>query len=1061
MRSLISFFAREHLFGNLLTILLIFFGIASLFSIRRDLFPNVDFNTTVVSTTIAGASPQQVEKLLINAVEESVREVDGIKKIYSTATESVGIVVLQLDPDARDAEKTNRDIRQAVDSIEDLPDDATDPVINEIDSSQTPVVTVTVGGNGNFENTRQVAKFLYEEISNIKGVASVQKLGLLDKEILIHTNPETLKNRQISLMQLIGALKAKNWSLPGGTIFNAAGEEVLIRTESQYTEPSVSESLPTNQTVEEIKNTVITANDGGYATYVKDVAEVEETVEEPERLYKANGLNAIHLIVKKKVNADVLNLVSDLKQVLKKWEPTFPKKVEIGLTSDFSVYLKNRIKSLSSNLIIGLVLVIIVLSLFLPWQVTLVVAMGIPLALFSTLTVIYLTGGSINLISLIGLIIVLGMLVDDAIVVSENVWRHVEDGDDITESVVRGAQEVFWPVLASVLTTISAFAPMLFMTGIFGKFIFQIPYAVILALTFSLLEAFIIMPSHFISWVGPFVKSHLEKMKAQKQSHGIFDRISFGYMKYVKWSIQRRYIMAIVAVTMLLATGAFFAKFGRFVLFPGEGTQYIFVQAEAEKSTSLEQMSDLIRPIEDSLSGISSKYIVDHTATIGIIQQNPNDPLTRRGSNFANIKVALTPYIERDLNANQIVDLMKTSIGQPKGIKKLSFELQKDGPPQGRAVSINVGGRNFLELKNLAEKVKQKLATIEGVTDIRDSFVQGKDEWQVIPKEKAALELGLTSESIANSVRAAFAGVVATKIRDLDGEIDIRVKLDEQRGDVLKILESLKIGNKNGNLIPLPSVADFKQVSTIAAITHKDFKRVINVSADVDTNIITSNEVKLKVQPFVEDLVKEKVGYFSEFGGESEDTDESMQSLGRAFLFATLFILFLLIVTFRSVVQPILILGSIPMGFMGVIYAMAIHGRPLSFLSMLGVIALAGVIVNNAIVLIDFVNALRRDEVGLTESIIQASGVRLRPIVLTTTTTICGLLPTAYGEYIYKIFGVGGGDPFIVPIALALGWGLAFGSIMTGIFFPAFIRLSDDFRLFFRRAFGLSNKLVK
>lgn len=1052
MRSIIKFFAKEHLFGNLLTVLSVIIGIMALVFIRRDLFPVVDFKTTTINTILSGASPEQVEKLILNPIEDALREVDGIKNVFSTATESVGVTIVQLDPDARDSEKSNRDIRQAVDSIEDFPSDAQDPIVKELESSQTPVITVTVSGDLNEIELRDAAEFLYDEISELKGVAKVQKLGLRDREILVEADAEKLKERQISLMSVIRAIQSKNWSLPGGSMMNSQDNEVLIKTESQYSEPSETKN---NETLAEIENTIVTSNDAGFNTQVKDIAQVKQTLKEPERLYRANGFDSIHLVVLKKQNADVLNLVKNLRVKVEKLKNEIQPGVELDFIRDFSIYLKNRIKALTSNLFLGLFLVILVLSLFLPWQVTLVVAVGIPVALLATIAALYAMGESINLISLVGLIIVLGMLVDDAIVVSENIWRHIEEGDDLEASVIRGAQEVFWPVFASIMTTISAFAPMMFMTGIFGEFVYQIPLAVILALVFSFFEVFLIMPSHFASWVGPFITSKLDIIKEKrKSSQTKFDRFIKKYQKIITWTLSYRYLMLALAGVLLGIAITLNILFGRFILFPGEGVDYMFVQLEAERGTSIEQMEELVVPIEEQVEKIIGKDLNDYSTTIGIIQKDGNDPLTRRGTHYANVQLGLVPYSQRELTATDYSKVIKEKLILPKKIKTYTVEIATEGPPQGRPISVDIIGKNFDDLRVISNKIRDILKNTDGVTDIRDSFTLGKDEWQVIPRAEDVASLGLTSEMIALSVRSAFEGLESTTIRDLEGEIPIRVRLNKMKGDPEHVLSNTLVGNNMGLNIALPQVADFKKVPTVSAIKHKNGKRVINVSAAVDLDITTSDEVNAKLKPLMPDLVKGLPGYSVQFGGEEEDTQESMQSLARAFIIALIFIFFLLITTFKSLLQPVLILSSIPMGMVGVIFAMLIHNRPLSFLAMLGVIALAGVIVNNGIVLIDFVNNLRKEGQDLSESIINAVGVRIRPIILTTTTTLCGLLPTAYGGVVEKYLGFGGGDPFIIPIALSLGWGLGFGSVLLALFFPAFIRISDDIR-------NLSIKLVK
>lgn len=1039
MRAIVRFFAREHLLGNLLTLLIVIFGTYAVFEIRRDVWPSVDFNVTTISTILPGASPEQVEKLVINPIEEALREVDGLKKILSTATESTAVTVIQLDPDARDANKTNQDIRQAIDRIDDLPDAAEEPIINVIESGTMPVIEVTVTGTPetNEIEVRDTAKRLARELSLLKQVSSVDEQGDRKKEFLVEADPEVLAQRRVPLSSLIRSIQARNVSLPGGSVENRQGKEVLVRTEAEYENP------------ESILDTVLLSNEVGLGTRIEDVAQVSVRLAEPDRLYRAMGEPSVNLVVAKKANADTYDLINSVKATAKEFMDRLGGQFQVGYSNDFSVYLTTRLNALSSNLIIGLVLVVIVLALFLPWQVTLVVAVGIPVALLSTLLTAYLFGLSLNLISLIGLIIVLGMLVDDAIVVTENVWRHVEMGKDLIQGVVDGSREVFGPVLASVLTTVSAFAPMMFMTGIFGAFVFEIPLMVIVALGFSLLEAYIVMPSHFTGWVGPFLSK-----KHEKKEHW-FDRLADHYQRYVKWSLRFRYAILGGVFSLLVITAGILVTSGRFILFPPEGIEVFFVQLEAPRGTTIEKMVELVKPIEEKIAGISETDLKDYVTAIGIIQQDQIDPQTRRGTQYANIRVALTPQSERERTAAEIVADLRKQIGTPEEFKRVSFEFVRQGPPQGKPISINLLGEDFNEMNAAGDKIMAALQEYEGVEDVRSSFLPGKEEWQVIPQHRETAMVGLTAAEIAQTVRASFEGIVASSVRELDEEIDIRVKLEAKEGEALEQLQNLKVGNPMGNLIPLPKIARFKKDEALSAINHYNYERLVNISAGVNVELNTPAAIVAQLKPQLEKILSEHPGVQYEFGGEDEDTQESMTALLRAFIFAAFVIFSLLVITFKNLLQPILILTSIPLGFMGVAYAMLLHGRPFSFMAMLGVIALAGVIVNNSIVFIDFVNGHKKEGLPIRDSIAEAARIRLRPIVLTTLTTISGLFPTAYGEQIYDWFGIGGGDPFIVPIALSLGWGLAFGSLLTALAFPALILILDDFERKLKALFSL------
>ena len=1044
MKKIINFFAREHLLGNIITIFVLLAGLQALWSIRRDIWPDVDFNITVLNTFFPGASTSQVEKLVTNPIEQALQEVDGLKQVNSISTENRSVVILQLDREARSPDETNDDIRTAIEQTADLPDEVTPPVVTPVRSQNQGILEVTVGlRDESPHNTlalHEAADTVADQLLLLPLSAGVQKKGLLPREYHVLTSWDKLSRYQVSLQALVQSIKGHNISLPAGKLRLDDGRDILFRTESQY------------QGADDIKNTIVQANNSGFFTRIADVARVEAAVGEPAYLYRANGKASINLLVEKKAQADVYSLVESVKTSLVKWKKIVGNKIELGVANDFSIYLTNRISTLKTNLLIGLALVTLLLALFLPWPVALVVGVGIPVAFFASLALAQALGFSINVVSLLGLIIVLGMLVDDAIVVSENIWRHVQQAEDLVPAVVNGAREVFGPVLASVLTTMSAFSPMLFMSGIMGSFIFEIPAMVVMALSFSLLEVFIVMPAHFVSWVGPFVKTAARK----KEKALWFTRLTYKYAAYVDWSLGHSKKMLALLVLIVVGTGALVYKLNRFVLFPGEGVDLVFISSEAPMGSSLEKTSQLIQPIEQAILKLSTNELVDFSSSIGIVQQSANDPFTRRGSHFAQTRIRLTPINKRTRTAEEILAQLKRDVTQ-KGFElgqrenlKVHYAQAQQGPPQGRPIQFSITGRDLGTLREVTDKIVDQMSTVEGVLEPQSSYTAGKSEWFVLVDHLAAAEMGLQSFDIARSVRAVFEGLVASSIRNLDKSIDIRVKIDEPMSTPDKALQQIRVGNRQGGLVHLSKVAKFEQRPSISSIQHLDFKRSLSVSSRVNPDA-TALDVTKKIKPLVAKVLAEYPEYQVSWGGQDKNTKESMTSLFRSFWIALFFIFILLVVTFKNLLQPLVILSSVPLGFAGVSYAMLLHNRPFSFMSVLGMVALAGVIVNNSIVFVDFINKMRLQGESLKHSIVQTARVRLRPIFLTTMTTVCGLLPTAYGAAISKYTGFGGGDPFVVPIALALGWGLAIGTLLVILFMPSIVYNIDRLQMLLKK----------
>lgn len=1029
MRSIIAFFYRQHLFGNLITVLILLVGIYSVFTIRKDLFPKVEFDVTVITAIFPGASPEQVEKLIVNPIEQSLKEVDGLKKVQSQAIDSRAVITVTLDPDARNPEKTNDDIQRAVDQVEDYPEDAEKPIVLAVESSQTPVIELSITSDVlNELQLREYTKYIADQLSLVSGVAKVTKNAWRRRELQILVDQSRLAQRDISLSQVIDSIRSQNLQLPAGDMTLTSGREKAVKTDGEF------------RGVEDLMSLSVKANFDGGGTRLSDIANVKEGLEKPTNLTRTNGIEAFKLTILKKEKADALITVESVRARVAELERSAPEGVKLVFVNDFTYYLKNRISTLSGNMIMGIVLVCVILAFFFPWKVATVVAIGIPFSMLSAIILIQYFGLSINLISLIGLIIVSGMLVDDIVVVVENVFRRLESGENSETAIIDGTTEMIPAVTASVLTTVAAFGPMLFMTGIFGKFVFQIPLLVILPLMISLFEAFLVAPGHLRSFLSSSLDTVYQKSNEHAKEVKVhwYDRILPHYRKLISLLIERRYVTLSAFFVFFVVTVGVSSQM-RFVLFPPDGIYTFFVRIDGEPGATLEEMSELLKPIEEEIRKLPADELADYTTQIGIQQNDPNDPLTKRASHYAQIRVNLTPEQERTRAVKEVVDELRDRTKTPEGVKKLNFQIAQGGPPQGRPISINIYGEDFKTLKALGTDVKKILAEIPGVQDIEDSEVIGKREVTVRPDRQKISQVNLTVQEIATTVRAAFAGVVASSSRTLDEEIDLRVQLRPVRAESSAQLESIQIGNREGKLIPLNKIADFTEEDSRLLIQHEKYKRIFNVSAQVDLNTTTAIKATKEAQEKLKDLLKEYPQYEISFGGENEDTAESFGSLGRAFLVAFLLIFMILVLTFQSFLQPVLVLLALPFGFIGTIYALLLHGRPLSFMSMLGIIALAGVIVNNTIVYIDYFNQRRREGWALKEALLDAAVTRLRPIVLTSLTTVLGLLPTAYG--------IGGSDGFVQALALALGWGLMIGSVLTVLLFPAVLHIVEDIQV--------------
>jgi multidrug efflux pump subunit AcrB len=643
------------------------------------------------------------------------------------------------------------------------------------------------------------------------------------------------------------------------------------------------------------------------------------------------------------------------------------------------------------------------------------------------------------LISLIGLIIVTGLLVDNTVVIADNAYRKMQEGESPEDAVVEGTYEVWASVTAAALVTISVFVPMAFMTGIFGKFVREIPISVIVALSVTLLQGFIILPSLILRWVRarPLSQVTAQGTSRFKQTWENWVQKVFGaYQSSLKRAVQKRYWVLLGAAGLLVGSIVFAGQFMRVILFPPDGIEQFFVRIEGPTPTSLQGTTELVQSVERTVAKLPPSELESYSTQVGVHQNDPGDPATRRGSQLAQVWIFLTNSQTRERTADEIIEGLRKELGTPPGVTRISFARVQGGPPVGMPISIGIQGEDYAEIQRAAERIKAIAAAVPGARDVIDSYLLGKEEVRVRINGAEARAAQLTVRDAGAAVRAAFDGIVATSIRSLDEEVDVRVSLKTDGRDIRGILANLSVPNAQGDLVPLSRIATFEKGQSLAVYEHEDNRREIRVYGEVDVETTSAQKVNAEINRLLPEVRKDFPNLRIVFGGEDRDTQESFAALGRSFIVALLGMFLILVALFKKISQPVLLIISIPLGVISVIWTLFFHGMPISFMAILGIISLAGVIVNNAIVLIDFINQARSRGLDRFESIYDAASIRLRPIVLTSISAVVGVMPTAYG--------IGGLDMFVVPIALALGWGLIFGQILTVYVLPCAVAAVDD-----------------
>ncbi|MCX7678656.1 MAG: efflux RND transporter permease subunit [Spirochaetes bacterium] len=1034
MKRFIAFFAERSLIVNIITIGVLFAGIMFMLTARREAFPRIDFDYVVANTVFPGANPEDVEKLISIPIENQLREVDGIEEVWSSSIESRSIVVVKLDPDVKNRDKTINDIKNAIDRVTNLPTDAEKPVVTELSTAQQPVISIALINKKGILNDkdefelRKYAKMLYDRLLELEGVARIDKQGYRDREMIVEVNPLLLDEYQIAINEIIFALAKQNVSFPGGVIKSPQGE-MMIRTMGEVNTP------------EEIGNVLIRANDVGNWVRIRDVANVRDSFEEETIINKTMGKKSITLTVLKRESADIIGLVDRIFQEIESFKRIMPADLEIVTNNDLSYFVRRRLDVLKGNAVIGFVLVIVTLLVTLGWRISFVTALGLPIAFCGTFIWMAWNGITVNLMSMFGLIVVLGMLVDDAIVVSENVYRHLEEGMGLKEAVINGTSEVIVPVAGTILTTIAAFAPLMFMTGIMGKFMWTLPAVVSVALLCSWAESMLILPAHILDMErlrkSPIIKN--------ADSTPILNFFRERYVRYLTKILHHKYKFSFLVFLFVCLTVGLYIWKVKFILFPASGIEVVVIKAQSPNGTSVQRMSENLALVEQEIIKLPKEELESFTSRAGIMQENPNDPGTKRGSKYGIIMVYLTPEQSRKRTAAEIMDHIREKTKHLKVFENIEYKYQRHGPPVGSPVSVTIKGDDFEVLNKIAREYIAHLQTIKGIKDIKSNYEEGKEEIRISVNQRMAAIAGITALDIATTVRSYFEGAVATTIRRTDEEIDIRVMFPPALRTRVDDLQKVKIANRMGRLVPFSMVTTQTKAKGISIINRHGWRRTVKVTAEIDEQAkgLTSVSINRELMQKFHNIEERYPGYTVSYEGEFKDTKESISNLGRAFVLALIGIYIILVALFRSLIHPLVIMGVIPLTIVGVVWTFFFHGLPISFLALMGLVGLVGVVVNDSIVMVDFIRIARTRGYNSFEATIEAARTRLRPIFLTTITTFFGLLPTAYG--------IGGNDPFLKPMAISMSWGLAFGTLVTLFGTPVLYNILNDVRrLFFK-----------
>ena len=1045
--------------SNLLMVVITALGVYAWVTLPRDLIPEIVTYTARISTFYPGASAETVEKLVTARIEDAIEKVDQIDLITSKSSEGRSDISVQFEEISdRDFDKRIQDLRNAVDRIKDLPSELLDqPEVVAVDiSNGVPMVTVAVSGNLDESQMKLAAEALEKQIIKIDGVSNIQVAGVRDREIWVEVDPDRLKSYNLVAEQVSLALSQRNLNLPAG-VLEVGQSEFLVRTMGEF------------RSVAEIAETIIKVTTYGTPVRVKDIATVRDTYQEARTLSRINGQPSISLTIQKKNDGNAIRIIDQIRKIVtpytegqtnpvnqiiqktsSKLTPIeLPPETKISLVNDSSVLLRERLGILQNNALLGLVLVVVFLWLFMGSRNAFFAALGIPTAILGALWILKLMGSSINASTLFGLILVIGIVVDDAIVVIENVFRRMEEGLSPAKAAIVGAQEVAWPVLSASLTTMAAFLPLILMSGIPGQFMRVVPITGVVVILASLVEVFAILPAHIAEWSKPTTAN------SEEGHSNWFVNIQDRYVELLNRILDWRYV--IVFGTVL---GTFVFSILAFIslpkeLFPGEDFPQFYIKVDMPTDYGIEETTQFMEKLERVVKSLPKEEYVALVTNIGL--QTPTNGLegTSISSNVAEVLVELVPKDERNRSRDEIIEFLRLQMTEITGAEKIYFDKQEGGPPRGRDVEVKVKGDRIPQLVAIANQLKKKLSSIDGVFDVKDDFKSGKPEIRLRTKGEKLRQFGLTIFQVANNVRNAIEGNTCTVYRDADEAIDVVVKYTKNSMNTIDALSQMMIATPSGISVPLKDIAQISRENSLVDIKRFDVERAITVSASVDREVTSPAIATQVLQATFEDIGFRYPGYSLDFRGEFDQILESFKELGLKLLpMGVMLMYFILGAQFKSFLQPFIILFAIPFGVIGAMVGLLITQSTLSLIALFGVVALAGIVVNDSIVLIDFINQRRNqnqksktyddqekanDPVDeLRDAVLKGSRLRLRPIVLTSITTIAGLIP--------MFLGLGGKSPVWQPLASTIIFGLLFSTLLTLFVMPALYYIIEGIR---------------
>ncbi|MCD6395749.1 MAG: efflux RND transporter permease subunit [Planctomycetes bacterium] len=1047
----LAWFAQNHVAANLLMILIILSGIITLFTIKVEFFPEMSLDIITVTVPYLGASPSEVEQGVSLRVEEAVASVDGIKRLYSTSAEGASMVTLELEEYA-DPSQVLDDVKAEVDRIITFPVETEKPIITEI-KTRYEVLTIVLHGDASERTLKELAENVKDDLTALPNISQVTIAGARAYEISIEVSEETLRKYALSFDDVTRAVRASSMDIPGGSV-KTAGGEILVRTKGQrYTGSEFEEII------------VLTQNDGT-KLLIGDIATVIDGFDDSDMISRFDGQPAVHVKIFRVGQQDALDVARTIKKYVVEKGRSLPDGISLDIWEDQTELLRARMSLLMRNARLGLILVFLCLTLFLHFRLAFWTTLGIPISFLGGFCLMPLFGVSLNMISLFAFILVLGIVVDDAIVVGENIFTYRERGMEPLKAAILGVQEMTAPVVMAVLTTIFAFVPLLYITGIMGKFLRVIPIVVILVLSISLIEALLILPSHLARAKLKAGKTRNPFSRFQRKIATLLEGFVEGpFARGALFVVRYRYVTLASAIAILITViGLMAGGFIKTTFMDSIEADNMVATLTMPQGTPADQTLKILKRIEKAAFQVRDEIDADRPGQPSIYKHLAStigdQPASRGGGpvqtvsigtssgHLGEVNIELLGAEERgDISSTALSNRWRQVVGEVAGVSTLTYtsEVHFAGEP----INVELSHRNFDKLLAASEELKTMLGVYNGVFDISDNFEPGKAEMRLSLSD-AGRTLGLTLADLARQTRQGFYGDEAQRIQRGKHDIRVMIRYPHQQRKSLADIENMYIRLPDNTEIPFGQVARVQYGRGYATIRRADQRRVVNVSADIDKTAANADDINRDLQT---KLLPELISRYPElkwrFAGEQRERKDSFSSLRIAFPLALLAIFGLLAVQFKSYVQPLIVMSAIPFGVVGAVLGHAILSFAtgiqynVGLLSFFGIVALSGVVVNDSLIMVDLINRERKAGIDLQQIIRDSITRRFRPIMLTTMTTFCGLMPMMMEKSLQA--------RFLIPMAISLAFGVLFATSITLLLVPSLYMILEDVKAIYHK----------